>query len=130
MFEQKNQYKSLVDTLAGVVFLGTPRSISADDKLWSDTSYAIEQSSKSKTLMTAEARRKLSELSRRFMQAAADVQVLSCHELRETKAKSSLLSSSKVLVSSFSISDSDVEGRYLLNDPDRSTTIRTDSLPT
>lgn len=110
VFEQKNQYRELLETLAGIVLLGTPHSISGDDRVWADIPYAIEQGSKAKALMDADAREKLAGLSRRFVQAAADVQVLSCHELRESKAKSSLLSSSKLLVSewcSLSLSNGD-----------------------
>ncbi|KAF4539975.1 Tetratricopeptide repeat domain-containing protein [Lasiodiplodia theobromae] len=97
-FEQKNQYRDLLETLAGVIFLGTPHSISRDDEVWDNIPYAIDQSYKAKNLINSDARQRLAQLSSRFMQAAAGLQVLSCYEVEKTKVKSSLLSSSKILI--------------------------------
>ncbi|KAL1638140.1 hypothetical protein SLS58_008977 [Diplodia intermedia] len=83
-FEQKTQYMSLLKALAGIVFLGTPHSISRDDEVWGGIPYAIDQSSKAKSLINPDAQNNLAQLSSRFMQAAAELWVLSCYELEET----------------------------------------------
>lgn len=88
----------LWDALAGIVFLGTPHPISEDDRMWNSIPYTIDPSYKAKNLPNWGDRQKLTQLSRRFIQAASELQVLSCHELKMTKVKYFVIWPSKVLV--------------------------------
>ena len=98
-----SSYRPFVRKLAGIIFLGSPHSTEEDDELWARAAYAVRSrvpSRKKNTISKADVEI-LADLSLRFEKVAVAVPILSVYELQESKVWTSLMSNTKMLVSSF-----------------------------
>ena len=99
------QFRHVLQSLAGVILFGTPHSTSDEYQTWHNAALAMKTGiiTKKKRFLGPEDSAKLVQSSIRFEQAAVLVPILSIYENQETKFRTSLLSSFKLLVSSETI---------------------------
>jgi hypothetical protein len=95
------QFRHVLQSLAGVILLGTPHSTAEDDQTWQNAALAMKTGiiTKKKRYIDTGDSAKLAQSSIRFEQAAVSVPILSIYEIQETKVRTSLVSSLKLLVS-------------------------------
>lgn len=91
--------------LAGLIFLGTPHSISEEEKTWQNATYAIRpaRAVRKKGQIGQDNARMLGNVSLRFEQSMSAVPVLAIYETLPTKIRYTLFSSDKMIVSSLEL---------------------------
>ncbi|MCJ1382412.1 hypothetical protein MMC17_005525 [Xylographa soralifera] len=98
--ERSFQFKLILRATAGIIFLGTPHSISEEEKDWQNVTYAMRPagSVKKKSRIAKEDARKLASTALRFEQSVGSIPVLSIYETQRTKVRYSIISSEKIFI--------------------------------
>lgn len=98
--ERSFQFRSLFRALAGLIFFGTPHSISEEERNWQNAMYAMRPAGtiRKKNPIARDDARMLGSASLRFEQSMNAIPILAIYETRLTKVRYSFLSSDKMLL--------------------------------
>ena len=91
--------RTFLRALAGVILLGTPHSSKDKGSRWQTVGKVVPSLSKKQRSLSTSDIASLTNSSRQFEQAAVEVPILSVYETKETKVKTGLVTSKKILVS-------------------------------
>ncbi|KAI9930214.1 hypothetical protein MW887_012026 [Aspergillus wentii] len=105
-YHQLSHFYPLINSIAGVILMGTPHSRSSDVGDWSGTQILLKFKSryKKRHQIRPEDAHRLAELSCQFEEAAADLPILSMYETELTAVKGFAFTSSKLLLVGESLS--------------------------
>lgn len=99
-FQQASHLRPLVNSIAGVILMGTPHSRHEGDAVWNSAQLLLKPRGRfrSKHPIEKEDALLLAHLSSQFEDLASDLHIFSVYETETTKLKASLISSKHLVM--------------------------------